>query len=549
MSSSRHRNPRLQRAMAAWCLLSVACLAACGGSVTGNDLAAPEVAEVIIAPLTATVVVGNSLPLQATVRDAAGRMIDGPAIVWSVQDTTVAAVSSTGVVTGRAVGSTQVAASSNGRSGIAALTVLPMPVASVSVSPARVDLAPGARSELTVVTADAAGKALSGRTVMWASSNPAVASVDATGVITAVAPGTATISATSEGVSGAASVSVVVPTITSVVLQPHGATVQRGATLQLSATVTDASGAIVTNRVLTWTSSNTGIAVVSTSGLVTANAIGSTRVIASLDGKADTVAISVVVVPVGSVTIQPGAATLGVGQSATLTATVRDANGAVVTDRAVGWTSSNTAVATVTQAGVVKAIAGGAATISATSEGNSGSATVTVAASVASITLQPTSVTLQRNASATLAPTLKDAGGNVLAGRTVTWISSDTTKARVSSTGVVTAVRIGTATITATSEGRSASASVTVVTGPVDHVVITPSSVTGLRAGQNVQLSASALDANGDVISGARFTWHSNSTAVATVSSSGLVVGVRTGSTTITATYSGKTGSASVSVR
>ena len=137
----------------------------------------------------------------------------------------------------------------------------------------------------------------------------------------------------------------------------------------------------------------------------------------------------------------------------------------------------------------------------------------------------------------------------MLTGRTVTWTSSDTTKARVSTAGVITGVRVGAATITASSEGRAATASVTVTTGPVDHIVITPSSVTNLRAGHSEQLSASAVDANGDVIAGATFTWHSNSTAVATVSSSGLVVGVRTGSTTITATYSGKTGSASVSVR
>ena len=144
---------------------------------------------------------------------------------------------------------------------------------------------------------------------------------------------------------------------------------------------------------------------------------------------------------------------------------------------------------------------------------------------------------------------LQHAGGNALTGRAISWTSSDTTVAQVTATGVVTGVRIGTATVTATSEGKSASAAVRVTTGPVDHIVITPGAVTGLRAGHSAQLSASAVDANGDVISGSTFTWHSNSTYVATVSSTGLVVGVHSGSTTITATYSGKTGSAAVSVR
>lgn len=500
-------------------------------------------------PITASVVVGNTLPLQASLRDASGQLLDGPAIIWTVQDTTIATVSPAGVVTGRGVGSTQVAASANGRSGIASLTVLPVPVASVSVSPARVDLAPGSKASLTAVAADASGKPLDGRTVLWASSNTAVATVDAAGVITAVAPGAASITATSEGISGSASVNVAVPPVATVTLQPQSATVQRGATLQLSVVVTDATGAEVGNRPLTWTSSNAAVAVVSATGLVTAVASGSASIVASLDGKADTTSISVIAVPVGSVTLQPGSASLSVGQSTTLTATVKDANGAVVTDRAVAWTSSNALVATVTQGGVVKAIASGSAIISATSEGSSGSTTVTVSASVASISLQPTSVSVQRYASATVTPTVKDAAGNVLTGRTVSWSSSDTTVARVSSSGVVTGVRIGTATVTATSEGKAASATVNVIPGSVDHIAITPNSITNLRAGHSAQLVASAVDANGDVISGAAFTWRSNNTFIATVSSSGLVVGVRTGSTTVTATYSGKTGSASVSVR
>jgi len=386
--------------------------------------------------------------------------------------------------------------------------------------------------------------------VLWASSNTGVATVNASGAITAVAPGTASITATCEGVSGGASVSVAIPAIASVVLQPTSASVQRGATVQLAAAVTDASGAIVTNRALTWTSTNTAIAIVSTSGLVTGVAPGSASIIAALDGKADTAGIAVVTVPVASVTLQPATLTLGAGQSTTLTATVKDANGAVVTDRPVTWTSSNALVASVTQAGVVKGLAAGTATISATSEGSTGGASVSVSgAPVATVTLQPASVTLLRNATASLTATLKDAGGSVLTGRSVAWASSDTTIARVSSTGVVTAVRIGTATVTATSEGKSGGTVVRVTTGPVDHVVISPSSVTNLRAGQTAQLTATAMDVNGDVVTGVSFTWHSNSTAVATVNASGLVVAVRTGTTTITATTSSKTGSATVSVR
>jgi len=534
----------------AWCWTAIALAAACGGTMTSTDGASPEVAEVVVAPLTSSVILGGTLPLQATVRDAGGQTMSGPAVIWSVQDSSVATVSEAGVVTARAVGSTQVAASANGKSGLASVTVMPVPVASVSVSPARIDLQPGAHAALTAVAYDAAGRTLDGRAIVWASSNTAVATVDASGTVIAVATGAASITATSEGVSGSSAASVAIPAIASIAIQPRSATIQRGGTAQLTANVTDASGASVSDRVPTWTSSDASVAIVSASGLVTAVAPGSARIAAALDGVTDSVSISVVAVPVGSVTVQPATASLAAGQSVTFTATVKDVNGAVVTDRTVVWTSSNAAVASVTQSGAVKALASGTATISATSEGSTGSAALTVtSAPVASISIQPPGLTLQRNTSSTLSATVKDAGGTVLTGRTINWTSADTTIARVSSTGVVTARNLGMTSITATSEGKSASATLTVTTGPVDHIVITPGSITNLREGHSAQLAATAVDANGDTIPGAVFTWRSNNSYIAVVSSTGKVTGVHSGSTTITATFSGKTGSASVQVR
>lgn len=550
MIAHRREARRSLGALHGWRGIAIVLAAACGGTITSADRTTQDVAEVVVSPLTASVAVGGTLPLQASVRDASGQTISSTTVVWSVQDTSIATVSPLGVVTARAVGATQVAASANGRSGLASISVTPVAVASVSVAPAKVDLAPGARTQLSVVCYDAAGKPLDGRATVWASSNASIATVDDAGAVTAIAAGTATITATSEGVSGGAAVSVAIPTIASVAIQPRSATIQRAATIQLSATITDQTGAIVADRSPAWTSSNAGVAIVSASGLVTAIAPGSASIAAELDGKADTATISVVAVPVGSVTVQPGTTALTVGQTMTLTATVRDANGAVVTDRSVAWTSSSAAVASVNQDGVVKALGTGSAVISATSEGSSGSATVTVTiAPVASISLQPTSTTLQRNMTATFTPTLKDASGNVLTGRTVTWSSADSTVARVSSSGVVTAVGLGATVITAASEGKSASASVTVAPGPVERVLISPTSISSLREGHSAQLSATAVDANGDVVSGAAFTWHSDNNFVAIVSASGLVNGVHSGTTTITATSAGKTGSASVRVR
>lgn len=550
MSAMRHAARQAFALADAWRSLALVIVAACSGAITGTDLTTPEVAEVVIAPLTANVIVGGTLPLQATVRDASGQTVSGPTVIWSVEDSSIARVSSGGMVTARAVGRTQVAASANGKSGLATVTVTPVPVASVTVTPARVDLRPGAQASLAAITYDASGKTLDGRAIVWASSNTNVATVDGAGVLSAVAAGTTTITATSEGIIGSAAVNVSVPAIASVAIQPRSATIQRGTTVQLTAGITDEAGGAVNDRAPTWTSGNSDVAIVSASGLVTGVAPGTANIVAAIDGKADTVSISVIAVPVGSVTVQPTAATLTVGEGTTLTATVKDVNGTVVTDRAVSWTTSNAAVANVTENGAVTALAAGTATISATSEGSSGSATVTVnPAPVATITLQPTSVTLQRNMTTTLTAALRDASGNLLTGRTIIWSSSDTTIARVSSTGVVTAVALGAAAITATSEGKAASASVTVATGPVDRILISPSSIDNLRDGHSAQLTATAVDANGDVISGATFTWHSDNSWIATVNSTGRVTGQHSGTTIITATFSGKVGSASVRVK
>src|SRR5437773_589908 len=108
--------------------------------------------------------------------------------------------------------------------------------------------------------------------------------------------------------------------------------------------------------------------------------------------------------------------------------------------------------------------------------------------------------------------TPKDAGGTPLSGRTVTWSSSNTTVATVSNSGLVSGVTPGTATITATSEGKSGTSSITVTNVPVASVDVTPPSAS-VQAGQTVQLTATPRDAGGNPLSGRTVTWSSSNTA------------------------------------
>lgn len=163
-----------------------------------------------------------------------------------------------------------------------------------------------------------------------------------------------------------------------------------------------------------------------------------------------------------SVTVSPPSAALSIGGTAQLTATTLNASGAVITGRTITWSSSAPTVATVTAGGTVTALAAGTTVINAVADGQVGSAVVTVTAPVATVTVAPASATIAVGATTTLTATARDASGGTLTGRAITWSTSAANIATVSTSGVVTGVAAGTATITAASEGRTGTAAVTV---------------------------------------------------------------------------------------
>ncbi len=260
----------------------------------------------------------------------------------------------------------------------------PLPVASVQVAPQSSTLSPGGTAQLTATTLDAQQRTLTNRTVTWSSTNLAVATVSTTGLVTAVdVGGPVTIVASSEGQDGSAIVTVIPPPVATVSVAPASPSLTPGAVAQLTPTLRDASGATLTNRVVTWTSSNNGVATVSGSGLVTAVAVGGpVTITATSEGQGGTAAVSVVAPVVTTVAVSPTTTSVSISGTTPLTATLRDQNNIIITGPLVTWSTSNAAIATVSQAGVVSGVsAGGPVTITATSVGKSGTAAVTVTTS------------------------------------------------------------------------------------------------------------------------------------------------------------------------
>src|SRR6266851_2879166 len=429
------------------------------------------VASLTVSPATGTVTAGGTVQVTATPRDVNGTVLTGRVVTWGTSNTAVATVSASGVVTGVAAGSVTITATSEGISGTSAITVLNVPVASVTVSPAAASLLVGATQQLSATPKDVNGVALTGRVVTWASSNTAVATVSASGLVTGVAAGSVTITATSEGINGTSAITVANVPVASVTVSPAPATLLVGATLQLSAVTKDAAGNTLSSRVVTWSSSAPAVATVSASGLVTGVAAGSVTITATSEGINGTSAITVSNVPVASVTVSPAPAGLLVGATLQLSAVTKDAAGATLSGRVVTWSSSAPAVATVSASGLVTGVAAGSATITATSEGKSGTATVTVTnVPVASVTVSPAIASVLVGATLQLTATPKDTAGGPLSGRVVTWASSVPALATVDGNGLVTPIAVGAVTITATSEGKSGTATIT-VTAPLSGVV------------------------------------------------------------------------------
>ena len=426
----------------------------------------------------------------------------------------------------------------------------------IVITPGTLTLGIGDTGQLT---ADLMPTGSPNTSITWASSDITVATVDGTGVVTGVAAGEVTITASSDQnalVFDTATITVtssLVP-VTGLTVTPASSNLTVGGPAQpLQAQVLPTNA----DQGVTWSSSDNAVATVGANGSVTAVSAGNAVITATstantaVSGSA-MITVAAAPIPVTGLTVTPASSNLTVGGPAQpLQAQVLPTNA----DQGVTWSSSDNGVATVGANGSVTAVSAGNVVITATSTANtavSGSATITVAAApipVTGLTVTPASSNLTvggpaQPLQAQVLPTNADQG--------VTWSSSDNGVATVGANGSVTAVSAGNVVITATSTANTAvsgSATITVAAAPipVTGLTVTPASSNLTVGGPAQPLQAQVLPTNADQ----GVTWSSSDNGVATVDANGAVTAVSAGNVVITATSTANTavsGSAMITV-
>src|SRR6266513_938248 len=458
-----------------------------------KQVAAPNatVSQLIIIPHTVTLQLNQDQDFVAVGLSAAGDTTPST-VSWDVTGGTITDMGASGgrhygQYHGGTCGSFKVAATSHPdrTSDTATVTVAGCvaPVAAVTVSPAAPTVQVGQTAQLTATPRDANGTALTGRVVTWGSNNTAVAPVSGSGLVSGAGAGSATITATSEGQSGTAAITVTAPTGQLAIgdsVQATSSTWVRNIAQPPADPATGTPPSVIGTQ-------PAGARGVVDSGPVLNTTPGGDGAIryhvlfaAAPSGWVvqDYLAKIVPTVPVAAVTVSPASVSVLQGQTVQLTATPRDASGNPLTGRVITWQSSNSAIASVNGSGLVSGVAaGGPVTMTATSEGQSGTAAITVTpVPVASVTVTPATAGVAVGSTVQLTATPKDANGNPLTGRVVTWQSSNNAIASVNGSGLVSGVAAGgPVTITATSEGQSGTSAITVTppgTSQFGHVFV-----------------------------------------------------------------------------
>lgn len=533
-------------------VLPIFILAGCGGSGSNSAPGKPTLQTITVTGGASSVAIGGTTRFSATGHYSDGSMRGlGSGLVWSSSATSVVTINSSGLATGVATGVATITATLGGTSGKASLGVNNALVG-LSVSGAS-SIAYQQSLQLTANGTYQAGQVQNlTSSVTWKSSSPAVVSVSPTGIAMGLKSGSATITATdpSSKLSGTAALAVAV-TLSSIAITPGSLNVNYapGLTKQFTATGTyqDGSTQDVTSAV-SWSSSTPGVAAIS-GGSASVLKGGQTTLSASSGSISASASLTVTALLTG-MNMNPSSASVDptASQQFTVSGTYNDGSTQDLTSTA-NWTSSNTLVASVSPAGIASGQTSGTANIKASFGGQFSQGTLAVnSPSAISVTPNNSSVIIGKTLQFKAVANYSDGFEQEITAL-ASWSTQPTSVATVNSTGLVTGVAKGTATVKA-SYGLNYGQTTLSVTGAPQAVsmAITPIGPAVLVGGKQ-QFTAIATFSDGSTQDlTASSTWSSSDVSKVSIASGGSATGVAPGAVTITATSGAISGSTAINV-
>jgi len=364
-----------------------ACLAVLGACGGGGGEPPRTVTTVTVSSPTSTPRQGDTVQLTAVARDQFGDLVPGTTATWFSSAPAVATVSATGLLQALAGGTVTVTATISNVPGSLTLTVTPRVTTTVTVGSPTATPTVGDTVQLTVVARDQFGDVLAGKPATWSTSDAKVATISATGLLQAVAPGTVVATATIEGLPGSLTLTVVPGAAASVTVSSPNATPQAGETVQLTAVVRDRYGNLVPGAAVGWSTSDAKVATISPTGVLQALTPGSVVVTASANGVSGSTALTVLSGAVASVTVSAPTLTPKEGDAVQLTATARDQFGNLVPGLTATWSTSDAGIAAVSATGLLQTYTTGTVQATATMAGVSGTVALTISAIKLSVTI------------------------------------------------------------------------------------------------------------------------------------------------------------------
>ena len=433
-------------------------------------LTPPNLVSIALSPSNPTVPLDTGQQLIATGTFSDGSTEQLASLTWSSSNPAAVGITGDASNMGAAYalgkgGTATVSACAGSVCGSTTVTVGPPALVSIAVSPAN-GIIPAGESlpfAATGTYSDGSKKNLTA-SVTWSLSDPYVAMIEAGGMATGWAMGTTSISATSGSVTGTANLTVIPAAVVGLNITPATLFMSVGSSLQLQAIATLSDGSTrEMNANVAWSLQGTGIATVSSAGIVTADQVGAATILAQTSGF--TASASLTVAPVSALNIVPATLSLAPGTSSQLQAIATLSDGRMQDLTAIiAWSSTQPGIASVSSGGLVTALQVGSTTILAGGNGVTGSVSLTVAAPTAlNIVPSPLSMVLGSSSQLQAMATLSDGTTENITGTgTVAWSSAQPGIAGVNSGGMATANQVGATTILAEAGGVTGSVSVTV---------------------------------------------------------------------------------------